>query len=453
MNSMRYEWRLIIRSRLCAAALLLLLLLSSLAVWSGLREVARERATIAHVAQLHDAEMATMAERYKASDSAGNPAYYTFYRTWDAPSNAAFMALGLRDVNPYIMRIRALGLQAQLHEGETVNPELALPGRFDFAFVLIYLLPLFLIALLYDLVSGERQAGRLRMLQAMPGSAGRLWYRRAGLRAGLVLACLAGPLLFGMLYAGMQPVAIAITLAVVVSYVAFWVGVSVLVATRGWRTVANATALMACWVMLTLILPTCANVVLMRTVPVAQGVELMLAQRQIVHGAWEVPRDETMRRFLRTHPEWTRQAGLDSGFRWKWYFAFHQVGDESVAGQLHAYQEGLMARQQWTARLGWLLPAAAAQAMLHRVAETDLQAQLSYQHQITVFHRQIRAFYYPYLFNDRPFGAADFARRPGFAPRVLPAPRFTLETLLLGLLGALLLACGGVALGRMRAGR
>lgn len=453
MNWITHEWRLIMRSRLCLAALLFLLLLSSLAVWSGLHEAARQQATIAHVNQLNQDEMALLARRYQNSNSAGNPAYYTFYPTWDAPSPASFMALGLRDVSPFILRIRALALQAQLHESETVNPELALPGRFDFAFVVIYLLPLFLIALLYDLVSGERQSGRLRMLLAMPGPPGRLWYRRAGLRSSLACACLTAPLLVGMVHAGMPAMSVAFTLLVVVSYAAFWTGLSLLVATRGWRTVTNATALMACWSMLTLVLPTLASVTLTRAIPVQQGVELMLAQRQNVHGAWEVPHTVTMQRFLQTHPEWTTLAAREAGARWKWYFAFQQVGDESVAARLQAYREGLLARQQWTTRLGWLLPAAAAQTTLHRMARTDLQAQLAYQDQITAFHGQIRRFYYPYLFNDRPFGAADFARRPQFVPRMDTAIGVQRDTVILALVAMLVLGLGIAALGRIRTAR
>lgn len=43
----------------------------------------------------------------------------------------------LRDVSPHILRVRALGLEAQIDDGDTFNPELALPGRFDFAFILL----------------------------------------------------------------------------------------------------------------------------------------------------------------------------------------------------------------------------------------------------------------------------------------------------------------------------
>jgi ABC-2 type transport system permease protein len=230
--------------------------------------------------------------------------------------------------------VRALALQAQLHEGETFNPELALAGRFDAAFVLVYLLPLFLIALLHDLVSSEWQSGRLATLMALPGAGRRLWLRRAGLRAGLASAAVLLPVLGGAWASGMPAVAVAGVVVAVLAYAAWWTGLALLVALRSGSSVANATALMGCWALLTLVLPTLGNAALARAVPVRQGVELMLGQRQAVHGAWDLPREETMARFFQSHPQWQHTAPLPAGFHWKWYYAFQQLGDESVAPQV-----------------------------------------------------------------------------------------------------------------------
>lgn len=412
MTWLTHELRLVLRSRLSAAALALLLALSIVAVWSGRAEVARQRQTIERLVQLNERDVAALAARSQPSPEGGTAAYYTFYPTWDAPSQAAFLALGLRDVAPYVMRIRATGLQAQLHDGESFNPEVALPGRFDFAFVLIYLLPLFAIALLHDLVSSERQSGRLRMLAAMPDGA-RMWRRRVGLRYVLLLACVAAPALTWS-QGG------ALVLLVAAAYLAFWTGVALLVGTRHWKTVTNATALMGLWAMLTLVLPALANGVISRAIPVHQGVDLMLAQREVVQGAWDRPRAATMDTFYARYPAWRDSAPLPAAFHWKWLFAFNQLGDDSVAGQAQAYRAGLLARQAWTDRLGWLLPGVGAQAVLHRLAATDLPAQLAYQDRTAAFHEAVRQFYYGYLFRDRPFSAADFAKRPVFKPGAAP---------------------------------
>lgn len=451
MNWLTHEWRLLARSRLALAALAVLLLLSALAVILGTREVAREHGTIARLAALQEDDLAAQARKYVRGADAGSAAYYTFHSTWDPPSSAAFLAIGLRDASPYVLRVRALALQAQLHEGESFNPELALAGRLDFVFVLVYLAPLFLIALLHDLVSGERQAGRLGTLLSMPGAGRRLWLRRAGLRMAIVFACLALPMLIGTWVNGSTISAVATAALVTAAYVSFWGGLALLIATRASNSTASATALMGCWILLTLVLPTLASATLSRAAPVHQGVELMLGQRQAVHGAWDIPRDETMAQFFLKHPQWQHTAPLPSGFHWKWYYAFQQLGDDSVAAQVSNYRESLLARQRWTARLGWLLPGVGVQSALHRQANTDLQAQLAYQDRIADFHARLRGFYYPYLFNEVPFGSQDFAAQPRFEPSAskVPMPAGQLPGLVL--LSAIAMLLGVRAAGRVRA--
>jgi len=64
--------------------------------------------------------------------------------------------------------------------------------------------------------------------------------------------------------------------------------------------------------------------------------------------------------------------------------------------------------------IGWLLPSVGVQAVLTRLAKTDMQAQLAYQDRIRAFHKRLRDFYYGYLFTDKPFGKADFDKAPRF---------------------------------------
>ncbi len=420
MSWVNSELRLLGRSKLSVYALILLACLSALSVWFGMQEIKKQQQTISEMFVLHKQDVALVSNQFKDKPDggdAGDAAYYTFYYTWDLPSNSAFAALGLRDVAPYLLRIRALGLQAQLYDGEIFNPELALPGRFDFAFVLIYLSPLFVIALMHDLISSERQAGRLRLLLSLPEFGKKRWVQRVFLRYFLVALALLLPFSFGSILSAMSLATFLSFILISLAYLAFWFGLSLLIATRSWASVTNATTLVGLWVVLTLILPTVSNIILTRSIPVAQGVDLMLIQRQNVHSAWEIPREETMQKFFKNNSQWQNTAPLPTDFHWKWYFAFHQLGDESVDALFKEYRQGLMERQQWTDRLGWILPSVATQSALHRLANTDLNAQLNYQDQIIGFHQQIREFYYTYLFNDHPFTLDDFAKQPIYQPQ------------------------------------
>jgi ABC-2 type transport system permease protein len=407
-----HEARLLLRARLVTIALVLLALLSAAAVTAGMMEIARQRAAIAAIpaaqAQDHGAVAASVAK----SKDAGTAAYYSFHATWDPPSPLAFAALGMRDVAPYILRVRALGLEAQIYDGDIVNPELALPGRFDFAFVLVFLLPLFVIALFHDLVSSEREAGRLRMLDALPGGGRRLWTRRALLRAGLLFAALIVPFVIGAILSGAGVGAILAVMALAAAYLLFWIVVALLVARWRRESATNAAMLAAAWMLLVLVIPTLAHVAINRLVPVAQGAEIALAQREAVHRAWDIPREDTMRAFYARYPQWADSAPLPVKFHYKWYFAFHEVGDESVADKVRAYRNGLERRARIANTLGWVLPSVGVQALLTRLADTDLEAQLAYQDRIRAYHARLRDFYYGYLFRDRPFEKADFDRAP-----------------------------------------
>ena len=409
-----HELRLLLRQRLTVAALLLLAALTVASLAAGLAEVSRQRAAIAAIPVAQAEDIGAIADWIDKEKDAGSAAYYSFHSTWDAPSPLAFAALGMRDVSPFILRVRALGLEAQIYDGDVFNPELALPGRFDFAFVLVFLAPLFVIALFHDLMSGEREAGRLRTLEALPRGGGALFRRRTLLRLALLWAVLAVPFGLAAIGSGVGAATTAVVLVLIAAYLLFWVGLSALVGRLRWSSVANAATLAASWLVLVLVLPTLAHVAINQAVPVEQGAEIALAQRETVNGAWDIPRESTMQRFYASHPEWADSPPLGPDFHYKWYFAFHQNGDESVADQVHAYRAGLERRDGAARAIGWVLPSVGVQALLTRLARTDLTAQLAYQDRVRAFHAQLRRFYYGYLFRDRPFGKADFAAAPRF---------------------------------------
>ena len=414
MNLYAHELRLFWRQRLSRVAILLLAALTVAALAAGMAEVARQRAAIAAIPAAQAEDIGAVADYVVRTRDAGSAAYYSFHPTWDAPAPLAFAALGMRDVSPFILRVRALGLEAQIYDGDSFNPELALPGRFDFAFVLVFLAPLFVIALFHDLQSSEREAGRVRTLMTLPRGGGALWRRRTLARFALIWGALALPFVVAAAIEGVGIGAVVAVLALAAAYLLFWIGVAALVARLGWRSVTNAATLAAAWLLLVLIVPTLANVAIDRAVPISEGTEIALAQREAVNRAWDIPREATMRRFYARYPEWAGSAPLGTAFHYKWYLAFHQNGDEAVARRVADYRHGLEARDRAARALGWMLPPIGVQAALTRLANSDLRAQLAYQDRIRAFHARLRRFYYGYLFTDRPFAREDFDRAPQF---------------------------------------
>lgn len=407
-----HELKLFLRQRMAVPLLLLTLAVASAAVVAGVAEVSRQHDVIERIQPQQAEDEAAVASFVTVSGDPGSAAYYTFHATWDEPAPLAFAALGQRDVAPYVLRVRALSLESQIHEGENYNAEMALPGRFDWAFVLIYLAPLFLVALLHDLRSGEREAGRMAMIQSMVRSERSLWLRRVAWRVGLTYLALCTPFVVGAIVMAAPASEVLAMLGLAALYVLFWTVLALLVARLKFGSVTNAASLAATWLVLTLVLPGLALLTINSAIPVRQGVELTLAQRELVHAGWDRPKEETMQDFFQVHPEWRYTSPVGLGFHYKWYYAFQHMGDVGVAEQTEAYRAGLEARDAWTRRIGYLLPAVGVQVGLHRLAETDLTAQMAYQDRIRAFHDRLRNFYYPYVFNDLPFTMDDFARAP-----------------------------------------
>ncbi|VXC99630.1 hypothetical protein SPHINGO8AM_70094 [Sphingomonas sp. 8AM] len=124
----RHELRLLLRQRLSAVALVLLALLGVAALATGMADVARQRTAIAAIAAAQTEDIGAVADYVDRSKDAGSAAYHSFHPTWDAPAPLAFAALGMRDVAPYILRVRALGLEAQIDAGDTFNPRSGCPA-------------------------------------------------------------------------------------------------------------------------------------------------------------------------------------------------------------------------------------------------------------------------------------------------------------------------------------
>lgn len=416
MTAWRYEWVLLLRARAPVAGLVLLAVLAVVSLMSGVQRIDSQREAIARIAPLQATDLAAVVAGHGDATDAGRAAYYTFHPTWHPPSALAFAAVGMRDVAPFVLRIRALGLEAQIHDGDVYNPELALAGRFDFAFLLTFLLPIFVIALFHDLRSAETESGRERMLRSLPLRTGHLTFRRSTVRALALLAAVGLPFAVTAVLQGVPALQIVGVLGLAAAYLAFWIALSLLVAYRGWGSATNAATLISLWVAIALVLPALAHVAIERAIPVDQGAEIARAQREAVNRAWDIPREATMRRFYARHPEWSDSAPLGAAFHYKWYLAFHQNGDEDVAAMSAAYRAGIEQRASAASALGWLLPPVGLQTTLTRMAGTDMQAHLAYQDRIRDYHAQLRQHYYRYLFGDQPFRAGDYAHTPEFSP-------------------------------------
>lgn len=410
-----WEWRHLWRSGLAWLVCGGLLAACVLAIWAGENNLARHRSEIAALPALYAAQMDGIAKQFTPEGEAGYVAYYAFFPTHRPVPPLAALATGVRDLVPAVVWVRLLGLEGQLYEADLGNPALQALGGFDFAFVVCALAPLALLVLAHDAFTRDRELGRFTLVAAQGGSAGALLAARVGVRVLAIGATVTCAFLFACLWLRLAPAGNSLRwLAAAWAYLACWTGVAALIAAATRTVAASLAVALTTWVAAVVLVPALLNLALVAAFPVTEGLALTVRQRQEIHGGWDKPKPETFARFFVNHPEWRDTPPVTGRFAWKWYYAMHQVGDESVAAESTTYRDNLLARQRVMARLAWFAPPVYAQLLLSARAGTDLDAHLAYLDRVRAFHGELRRYFYPLVFADRSIAPTDYAAFPRF---------------------------------------
>jgi ABC-2 type transport system permease protein len=411
----RWEVRHLVRTGTARAALALLFGSGLIALWSTDREITRQEREIAHLPSYHAAQMERIAAQFPKGEHAGYIAYYAFAPTTHPPAPLARFSLGLRDVTPTTVWVRLLGLEAQLYESGIGNPALQAIGTFDLAFVLCALAPLVLLVLVHDALTREREQGVLPLALVQAGGVLRLFGARIVVRSGAVGVVCVALFAIGLAWHRIPPdTASSAWFTDALLHLACWAAAGAVIAAATRSVSASLAAALSAWTAAVVLLPALLNLVVVALYPVPEGLELTVRQRQETHSGWDRPKEDTFLNFFITYPEWADTPPVTTRFAWKWYYAMHQVGDDSVAAESKAFRDNLLARAALLERLAWAVPPVYAQLLLSRRAGTDLDAHLAYLERVRAFHGSLKQFYYPLVFAEAQLTPADFDRLPRF---------------------------------------
>jgi len=292
-----HELRLLAREKMLWLALGLFALLVAYAVVNGLHQT---RWRDASQAALIDADRAArvnqLAQVQRILDGAENPTPF------GNPANPANLggglggqfavmpslamtpvALGQSDLFPAQFRVTYASKINFLHGNDIENPWHVLSGHFDLAFVTVYLLPLLIFALGYNLLAGEREDGTLKLLLSQPLAFAALILGKITVRIGVLLAVAVLVPVAVLAMARPQVLqALDVTLwwvALVALYALFWCALVVFVNVLDTSSAANAMMLIVSWVMLVLVVPVLVNIGIGIASPAPSRAELVTQTR------------------------------------------------------------------------------------------------------------------------------------------------------------------------------
>ena len=336
------------------------------------------------------------------------------------PAPLAPLAVGQSDLYPSYYRVGIISRETLLVNDEIVNPEHLAAGRFDLAFVIVYILPLLILALSYDLISADREAGTLALVLSQPVRLRTIMTAKLLARSMIMIVLALSVTAIGAVVGGVSlsaPGALA-SLAdwtmVGIAYGAFWLALAVAVNVFSRSSAANALALLGAWLGFVVLGPSVLNVLVSGLHPTPSRVELMQASRAASNSA-SARGSQLMAVYFQDHPELMRgtpESAAEFGTR------SLLVADEvanAVRPITSRFESQLDAQQRLVDRWRWISPALVTHAALTDLAGTGTSRYRDFQSQADRYIGTVRAFYEPRIASGNRFTRQDVAAIPAFS--------------------------------------
>lgn len=329
------------------------------------------------------------------------------------PAPLGALAVGQSDVYPSYIKVTARNLDSLVTGDQIEHPLAVASGHLDVAFVVLFLYPLLIFAVSFDLTATERDRGTLRMVLAQP-------VRLRDLVAGKMLA---RAVLLSVPVAVIPPIvsigqatapAVLIWTAAVLAYGSIWHGIALVVNARGWNAAANALVLAGLWLIFTVVGPATINLAIAVVYPMPSRVEAAVQARAATRDA-TVQGSRELGQFLQDHPT-SANVGRE-GMRQ--FAALQAARDRQVADRLQAVEAAFDAQLQRQRRLAsWLSvlsPTMVAQQVLLESAGTSASRFEYFEQSAAAFQGQWKTYFEPRVLDAATLTMDDIAAAPVFA--------------------------------------
>jgi ABC-2 type transport system permease protein len=391
----------------------LLILVSAYAIHYGNTEIQRQKNTLKTILADEKDRFLKAAENLKKDTVASFTARQANKVVFNAPADYAGLAIGQRDLHRYYYLLRPAALHLQIYQNEITNPLKLLTGNFDLSFVLVYLFPLFIIALTYNLLSQEKELGTLPLVLSNPISQSQLLWAKLIFRFLPVSVAGLGIIFLAFFWQNIPLDArLGQWIGASMLYWLFWFGMTYLITLWQQSSAVNALSLLGTWLLFVVIIPTFLNLYLETTHSIPPRFELTNAIRDKYNHSWDVPKEKVFKEFFANFPQYKSDTVANN--MGKWIYANVALVDKNVAENAQIFLEKIRQREQLASQLAMLSPAACLQNQYNHIAQTDLKNQLAFLEAVKSYHEKLKAFFYAKIYKNQNFGKADFAKIPSF---------------------------------------
>lgn len=405
-----YEVRRLLRDRALPALLILLLGLSAYAAWNGADWVHKREAAIGLIKEEEQEWLASSREFVVRSYPS---VILRITQPVLPPAAMAPLSVGQADTYPFTADTFPLGDYTYLFRrvwADIGSPTVRAAGRFDLAFVVVFLLPLVILAATYDLWSRERERGVAAMVLSQPVAVGPLIAVKALARGLVVLLPSTAIILAVAAWAGARdPIGLTALALAVLAYGSFWLAVAVIISLVARRSTEAAIAAGAVWLLVVVMAPslTLAAVDLAAPAPPEMRFATDLKARTT-----EIT--ERQRLYREANPTPVRVPAPTIPDRLRDAYADLIALDSEIAPMIAAHQRAKHARRHVLDTVRFFLPSVAVQDALDRIAGSDADRALAFESQARAAQLELRLLFKGYLDRDALVTPTEYDNLPGF---------------------------------------
>ncbi|MUH36178.1 DUF3526 domain-containing protein [Zobellia amurskyensis] len=431
------------RTKIFMVSLVLLVTVGLISILIGKQYLIKQENTIV-AAQKFQQESIEKNRAYHNEDL-GLLLYYLRFTLAKKPANINALSIGQSDVNPLLQAVTIRGLEGQKYDADFENPSLLMSGNLDLGFVIIYLFPLVLIAMTFNLYSEEKEWGIWRILASQTSGKAAFLFKKLLVRVLFVFAILVLLLFLSsvILQIPMNANYWGIFLQSLL-YLLFWSTLCFWMVSLLKSSSFNALALVSIWVVLTILLPAIVNNYVLNAYQVPEALDAMVEQRDGYHEKWDLEKSATMDGFLEAYPQFAKYPVPEDEFSWLWYYGMQHMGDLEANETSTEMTEKIMLRNTVSETVALFVPTMHAQLSFNHLAGTDMISHLGFLKHLTEFHEKLRLDFYPKIFKNQPAESVDWKNynikfheaNRSFSWLKLILPTF-LITLVIGVLGGL----------------
>lgn len=429
----KHEWLLFRRQKTGIAALIFFILTGLLSIRTGYRTILLQSVQADSIRQAYQVDFnnalarfndtATPAKKVQAM-YAGLAEIVSFrlpQNTFLVPRPLAMLSIGQADIQPFSQQVKTNIDFTAPPNTPVSNPSKLFAGNFDLSFVLIFLLPLFVIAFCYPVYALEKEAGTLTLLMVQGAGVQRIMIYKLLFRVLIFTIVLMLLNLAGFLSASLLQ---TITLTEIITwslcsflYLLVWFAIAYLVISFKRPASVTAMSMAGIWLLLLIIIPAGINMYLSMLYPIPLRDGLASYDRHTGEEVWASPPGLLADSFYHYNPQYAgfKDPAKDSLRSGKVFsIGYYDLKERKVKRMADLFNREVAKHNLAATRLSAWDPPLLLQAAFNAMAGTDRESYVRFNTSVERFRRAWRAFLYQYQLRDIKLKPSDFYTFPVF---------------------------------------